>query len=479
MMQWTRREFLGMVAGAATGGAMARLGLAETDSAQRRPPNVVILFADDLGYGDLGCYGAPEIKTPHLDRMRAEGMLFTDFYSASPVCSPSRAALLTGCYPPRAGITQVFFPHHDTGLADGEVTLAEVLKTRGYATACIGKWHLGHKPAFLPTRQGFDRYFGIPYSNDMWVDPTATVAEDCVFREGLNLAALRDNTKRSGKVPLMRGERVVEYPADQSTLTQRYTDEAVDFIKTNRDKPFFLYLPHTMPHIPLAASDAFRGKSDRGLYGDTIEEIDASTGRILRTLKDLGLDGNTLVIFTSDNGPWNLSKGRGGSSGPLRGYKFSTYEGGMRVPCLMRWPGTVPAMSSCNEPVGTIDLLPTIAAIAGTKVPRGRVIDGRDIRDLLTGLPGATSPHETIQYWRMDDLQAIRHGDWKLRDVTDKKGRRTVELYDLRHDVAESVDLAGKHPRRVADLQARLAAAEQELRAHSRPLGRAAQSPGR
>jgi arylsulfatase A-like enzyme len=468
-----------MVAGAAAGGAMARLGLAGTGPAQKRAPNVVILFADDLGYGDLGCYGAPEIKTPHLDRMRAEGMLMTDFYSASPVCSPSRAALLTGCYPPRVGVTEVFFPRHETGLAGGEVTLAELLKTRGYATACIGKWHLGHRPDFLPTRHGFDRYFGIPYSNDMWVDPAAAVADNCVFREGLDLAALRDGKKRGGKVPLMRDEQVVEYPAEQSTLTQRYTDEAVDFIKANRDKPFLLYLPHTMPHIPLAASEAFRGKSDRGPYGDTVEEIDASTGRILQTLKDLGLDENTLVIFTSDNGPWNLSKGRGGSPGPLRGYKFSTYEGGVRVPCLVRWPGTVPAMSSCNAPAGTIDLLPTIAALAGAKVPGDRVIDGRDIRDLLTDKPGAGSPHETMQYWRLDDLQAIRHGDWKLRDVTDRKGKRTVELFNLRHDVAESENLADKHPRRVADLQARLAAAEKELRAHSRPLGRLAPGPDR
>ncbi|MFP6612191.1 MAG: sulfatase, partial [Pirellulales bacterium] len=298
-----------------------------------RLPNFVIIFTDDQGYQDIGCFGSPKIKTPNLDRMAGEGMKFTDFYSANAVCSASRAALLTGCYPPRVSISGVLFPRHKVGLHPDEITIADLLKQRGYATACIGKWHLGHKPEFLPTRQGFDSYYGIPYSNDMMIDPTMDLADGCVLRQGMTAERIRQEKPKRNWVPLLRGAKVIEYPVDQSTLTKRYTDEAVQFIKTNRSKPFLLYLPHTMPHIPLFASPQFKGSSARGLYGDTIEEIDWSTGQILETIKSLGLDEQTLVIYTSDNGPWKLPNGRGGNAEPLRGYKFQTYEGGMRVPC--------------------------------------------------------------------------------------------------------------------------------------------------
>ena len=271
------------------------------------PPNVIIIMADDQGYQDLGCFGSPKIKTPHIDRMAKEGMRFTDFYSGASVCTPSRAALLTGCYASRVGNLGVLFPRDNRGLNPSEITLAELLKTKGYATACIGKWHLGHHKEFLPTSQGFDSYYGVPYSNDMTIDPKQPLADDIVLREGVTMEMLKDHTKKN-LVPLMRDDKIVEYPADQSTLTKRYTEEAIHFIKSNREKPFFIYLPHSMPHIPVYASPEFEGKSEIGLYGDSIEELDWSTGRILDTLRELQLDRNTLVVYTSDNGPWKLAK---------------------------------------------------------------------------------------------------------------------------------------------------------------------------
>ncbi len=431
-----------------------------------RLPNFVIIFTDDQGYQDIGCFGSPKIKTPNLDRMAGEGMKFTDFYSANAVCSASRAALLTCCYPPRVSISSVLFPRHKVGLHPDEITIADLLKQRGYATACIGKWHLGHKPEFLPTRQGFDSYYGIPYSNDMTIDPAMDLSDDCVLRQGMTAERIRQEKPKRNWVPLLRGAKVIEYPVDQSTLTKRYTDEAVQFIKTNRSKPFLLYLPHTMPHIPLFASPQFKGSSARGLYGDTIEEIDWSTGQILETLKSLNLDEHTLVIYTSDNGPWKLSNGRGGNAEPLRGYKFQTYEGGMRVPCIMRWPGKIPAGKTCSEIAATIDMLPTLAKLAGAAAPSDRIIDGRDIWPLMSGTKGAKTPHDAYYYYRGTTLQAVRSGKWKLR-----LEKRKAELFDLHADVSEATNLADQKPDVAGMLKQRLAAFDQQLKANQRPAG--------
>jgi arylsulfatase A len=432
-----------------------------TVSAQSKP-NVIILFTDDQGYQDVGCFGSPLIKTPHLDQMAKEGMRFTDFYSANSVCSPSRAALLTGCYPPRVGVTGVLFPRHKTGLHPNELTIADMLKQQAYATVCIGKWHLGHLPEFLPTRQGFDHYFGIPYSNDMTLDPSATFADNALLREGVNLSM---HKPKKNWVPLMRDEAVVEYPADQRTLTQRYTAEAIEFIKANRKQPFFVYLAHTMPHIPIFASEDFKGKSARGLYGDVIEEIDWSTGQIIEALKATGLDQNTLIVYTSDNGPWNLKSGHGGSASPLRGYKFQTYEGGMREPTIMRWPGRIPAGTVCSEVAGTIDMLPTLAGLSGGRLPTDRVIDGRDIWPLMSGQTGAKSPHDHYCYYRGTKLEALRMGDWKLRRA------KQVELFNLAEDISESKNLADQHPDIVRRFQKTMDDFDETLKANKRPAG--------
>ena len=457
----TRRGFLkGAGLGAAALAAPGCSGISESvlSAFTTRKPNFIVIFTDDQGYQDLGCYGAPLIKTPNLDQMAAEGMKFTDFYSACSVCSPSRAALLTGCYPPRVGITQVLFPKNKIGLNPSEITIADLLKAQGYATACVGKWHLGHLPDFLPTRQGFDSYFGIPYSNDMRIE--------------------RDGKKGP---PVMEDEKIVEHPAQQETLTKRYTERAIEFITANRDRPFFLYLPHTMPHIPLYVTKEFEGKSRGGLYGDTIEEIDSGVGEILGTLKKLGIDDNTLVVYTSDNGPWlglNTKKNprsMGGSALPLRAGKFSTYEGGMRVPCLAHWPRQVPAGKVCGEVAGTIDLLPTIARLAGAPLPEDRVIDGKDVWPLMSGRLGARSPHEAYYYYRGKSLNAVREGKWKLFRKNKKKG---PELYDLETDVRERINMADQHPDVVKRLATRMDRFDAELKANSRPPGKVKDAAG-
>ena len=435
-----------------------------------KPPNFVLIFTDDQGYQDIGCFGSPLIKTPNLDEMAAEGRRFIDFYSANSVCSPSRAALMTGCYPTRVGIPGVLFPGHKTGLNPDEITIAEILKSKGYATACIGKWHLGHKPSFLPTRQGFDSYYGIPYSNDMTIDPEMSLAEDILLREGFTTERVRSEKPRKNLVPLMRNEKVIEYPCDQTTLTSRYTREAVEFIGRNIERPFFLYLPHTMPHIPLFASAQFRGKSKRGIYGDTIEEIDWSVGEIMKALKKYGIDDNTLVIFTSDNGPWKLGNGRGGSALPLRGFKFQTYEGGMRVPCIMRWPGKIVKGSHCDEVASTIDLLPTLAGLAGAKVPEDRVIDGHDIWPLIAGQNGAKSPHRMYYYYRGRSLESARSGKWKLRRAGKKNA--TVELYDLENDLSETKNLTAENPKLVTEMLKQMEDFHASLLKFQRPAGK-------
>jgi len=419
-------------------------------AAAEKSPNLVLIFTDDQGYQDIGCFGSPLIKTPNLDQMAKEGRRFTDFYVGSPVCSASRATLMTGCYCQRVGVTGVFFPNRSRkGLNPNEITVAEVLKDKGYATACVGKWHLGDEPCFLPTRQGFDSYYGIPYSNDMRIT-----------RDG-----------KSGP-PLMRDEEIIEHPADQTTLTKRYTEEAVKFIEANKDGPFFLYMPHTMPHVPLFASEDFKGKSDRGIYGDTIEEIDWSVGQIMETLKRCGVDDNTLVVYTCDNGPW-LSKGAaGGCALPLRDGKFTTYEGGMRSPCIVRWPGKVPAGTDCSEIAATMDILPTFAALADGKVPDDRVIDGKDITPLLLGEKGAKSPHDNYVFRG----SAVRQGPWKLylsarSTVKSRPAGKCPQLYNLADDISETTNLADKHPEIVERLKAIIEAHRAEIKENSRPVG--------
>jgi len=462
--EMNRRDFL-RTTGLGTAG-IAAWSIAQ-DATRGRLPNVVIIFTDDQGYEDLGCFGAPKIRTPNIDRMATEGMRLTDFYSAAPVCTPSRAALLTGCYPERVGGLGVLFPRNNTGLNPGETTIAKMLKSRGYRTACIGKWHLGHLPEFLPTSHGFDSYFGIPYSNDMTIAAEMKVADGVVLREGVTRETMWQPKKNL--VPLLRNEEVIEYPADQNLLTKRYTEEATAFIRGSGKQPFFLYLAHTMPHIPLYASPEFQGRSEAGLYGDCIEEIDWSTGRILDTLRDLGLDGDTLVVYTSDNGPWqlkgseeskvkgNLNRRVGGSAHPLKGYKFSRWEGGVREPSVAWWPGRVPAGSVCGEIAGTIDLLPTIAEIAGAALPT-LPIDGKSILPLLEGRPEAVTPHEALFYGN----EGVRAGKWKFRKD---------ELYDLATDVSETRNVAAENPAVVTRLSALLEAHRDNMRANRRPHG--------
>lgn len=433
MSKLTRRQFLkGAALGAA--GLTGLLDVAQAIPDSGRRPNFIVILVDDLGYQDVGCFGSPLISTPNIDRLATEGVKFTSFY-AQPVCTPSRAALLTGCYPMRVGLPQVLGALAKTGISDSEITIAQLLKARGYATACIGKWHLGQHPQFLPTRHGFDFFYGLPYSNDMDKPP-------------------------SPPIPLMRGEKIIEQPADQNTLTQRYTREAVKFIESNKDRPFFLYLPQSMVHVPLHVSDGFRGKSKRGLYGDAVEEVDWSTGQILETLKRLGLDDNTLMVFTSDNGPWLTKGDNGGCALPLREGKGTTYEGGIRVPCLMRWPGKIPAGLVSDEMVSEMDLLPTIARLAGAAEPKDRIIDGKDILPLMTGKNGAVSPHDVLFFYRAQKLQALRCGKWKL--VLPQDGK-PAELYDLRSDIAESRDLSTQYPKLVERLSARAQECREDL----------------
>ncbi|MFC1635058.1 sulfatase [Planctomycetota bacterium] len=456
---YTRRRFL-----KALGAGMASLtlpGWVEGNQRAADKPNFVIIFMDDQGYQDVGCFGSPSIRTPNLDRMAAEGMKFTDFYAAASVCSPSRAALLTGCYPPRVGITKVLFPRDTIGLNSKEATIADVLKTQGYSTACVGKWHLGHLPEFLPTSNGFDSYFGIPYSNDM----------DGVKGKDKNLdRAWRQKDYSPWNVPLMRNEEIIERPADQTKLIERYTDEAIKFIRTNKNNPFFLYLPHTMPHIPLFVSEEFYYEDVKRAYTTTIEQIDFSVGRVFASLKETGVDENTLVVFTSDNGPWLSKKHHAGCALPLRDGKFSTYEGGMREPCIMRWPGRIPAGNVCSQMCSTIDLLPTFARLAGAKTPADRVIDGKDIWPLMAGTPWAKTPHEAFFYYRGTNLEAVRSGKWKLRRV-----KKTTELYDLKADIGEKNNLADKHPQIVRHLSGMMEEFDRRLKANAWPPGKVPQ----
>lgn len=438
--------------------------------ADERKPNFILIFTDDQGYNDLGCFGSPNIKTPRVDQMAAEGIRFTSFYSGAAICTPSRAALLTGCYPDRVGGLPVLFPRSDRGLNPKEITIAEILKTQGYATACFGKWHLGHHKPFLPTAQGFDEYIGIPYSNDMGVDADMDVSENVIWRDGASLKKFRNGGLKGKNPPLLRDTKVIEYPVDQTLLTRRYTAETLRFIKEKKDEPFFIYLPVTMPHVPLYVSNEFRGTSNAGLYGDAIEEIDWAVGEIIDQLRKLDLAEDTMIVFSSDNGPWHLkgsekskvkgntNRGVGGSAFPLRGHKYQFWEGGVREPCVMWWPGKIPAGKTTGEIAGTIDLLPTFAELAGASLGETAPIDGKSIVPLIESQEGARSPHKAWFY----GTKGVRKGNWKLLGG---------ELFDLEADISETTDLSKKLPEVVADLTRLLGHHRSDLGRNSRPPG--------
>lgn len=430
-------------------------------SPRTEKPNILLIFADDLGYGDLSCYGHPTIHTPRLDQMAREGIKMTSFYSAASVCTPSRAGLLTGRYPLRVGMPGNLGPDSKGGLSKEERTLAEALKGQGYRTAAFGKWHLGAVPGYFPTDRGFDTYLGILYSNDMmppWV-----------------------NTERP--LHLYRDDQPTEeHPVDQTTLTQRYTDEAISFIKAAGDDPFFLYLPHAMPHLPIYASSEFAGRSKGGRYGDVIEEIDHNVGRLLDALRETGKEENTLVIFTSDNGPWRnlpprmfnsepVEKWHGGTTGPLRGAKATSYEGGYRVPCIMRWPGQIPPRQVNADIATTMDLHATILSLTKTSAPE-KPLDGQDIWSMLTS--GDDSPHEYYHYFRRKRLDAVRDAEWKLRvapyadnwvspEMQTGDEPVQLELFNLKNDPFEQFDVAADHPAVVTRLRAEMKRLATEL----------------
>lgn len=443
----------------------------DSRDAHAERPNVVVIFIDDLAYADIGSFGAKDYATPHLDRMAREGRRFTDFYVSQAVCSASRASLLTGCYSNRVGILGALGPKARHGLSSEETTLAEVCKERGYATACYGKWHLGHHRAFLPMQHSFDDYFGLPYSNDMWP-----------YHPGVRHLPMAQRIKRWPHLPLIDKNEIIEprvTPEIQKTLTGEYTRRAVDFIRANRKRPFFLYLPHSMVHVPLFASKDFEGKTGKGLFADVMAEVDASVGSILETLRELELDKNTLVGFTSDNGPWLSYGDHAGSAAPLREGKGTMFGGGCRVPTIFWWPGKIPAGTSCATPAMTIDLLPTIAACIGSRA-KTKKIDGKDIWPLIAG-SSDESPQQAYYFYYGRQLQALRMGKWKLhfphryRTLDGRPGgtggiptRYTnkttgVELYDLEHDIGETRDVANEHPELVARLRALGDAMRQEL----------------
>jgi len=450
-------------------------------------PNIVIIFADDLGYGDLGCYGSETIATPNLDRLASEGLRFTDFYAAAPFCSPSRASILTGRYPVRAGVPLVLFPLEKTGLSSEEVTIGDLLRGRGYATICIGKWHLGSEPQFHPTRHGFDEWYGLPYSNDMMIWDGA---EPFRAQHALRELPLFDCTEPT--------DVAAEAPVEQTTLTRRYTDRAVRFIKRNRDRPFFLYLAHTFPHSPQYASPEFDGRSRGGIYGDTVEELDWSVGRIIEALEGLGLAENTLVFFTSDNGPspgapQRMVDGKprysGGSPGPLRGLKGLTWEGGMREPAIAWWPGRIRPGRETSHVASILDLLPTVAGLARAETPRDRVLDGRDISGLLLGGDEDGPGERLFCYYFGAQLQAVRRGPWKLilpvveyperpeslwyRLIPELFQRQhrlfpMAELYNLDNDIGETTNVAEQNPELVESLLAEARQFDRTLQADKR-----------
>ncbi len=446
-------------------------GLSLNAADKKKTPNFVIIFCDDLGYGDLGCYGNPTIATPNLDRMAAEGMRFTQFYSAACVCTPSRAAILTGRLPVRSGMCsdkrRVLFPDSSGGLPQSEITIARALKEKGYSTAAVGKWHLGHLPEYLPTSHGFDSYFGIPYSNDMDRILAKRKGEpNPDFRKRL----FWKPKSEYWNVPILRDKKEVERPADQTTITKRYTQEAVKFIGKNKENPFFLYLAHSMPHVPLFASKEFNGRSRRGLYGDVIEEIDWSVGQVMSALKKNGLDENTLVFFTSDNGPWLIFNDHGGTAGLLRNGKGCTWDGGMREPGIAWWPGTIKPTSVTHELGSTMDLFTTCLTLAGVEVPADRIIDGKDMTPILTGR--GKGKRDSIFYYRGEQLYAVRKGAFKAHfitqgayDGTKPEKHEKPLLFNLDVDPSEKWNVSQDHPQVLADIA-------EEVKRHQRKLKR-------
>ncbi|MFN3160692.1 MAG: sulfatase [Rubinisphaera brasiliensis] len=451
---------------------LALLLLAPGLAAAADTPNFVIVFTDDQGYADVGCFGAEGYETPNLDRMAQEGRKFTSFYVSQAVCSASRTSILTGCYNVRVGINGALSHKSTVGISADEMTLGELVKQQGYATAAVGKWHLGYQQKFLPLQHGFDRYFGLPYSNDMWPYHPRL--------EGMTL----DEARKKGypDLPLYSGNEIIDAqvtPEDQRQLTTRYTEQALDFIDDHHDKPFLLYLAHSMPHVPLFVSDKFQDKTEQGRYGDVIQEIDWSVGQVLARLKKHGLDDNTLVIFTSDNGPWLSYGNHAGSAGPFREGKGTSWEGGVRVPCIMRWPGKIPAGTSCDELAATIDIFPTVAALADAPLPE-HTIDGKDIRSLMFESPCAKTPHDVYYFYWGSRLEAIRSGDWKLhfphnyRSLTGEpgqdgkpagytQGKTDLALFNLKSDPGEQNDVKADHPQVVARLKALAEEAREEL----------------
>ena len=432
---------------------------------EKKPaPNVVIVFTDDQGYQDLSCFGSPNIYTPHLDQIAADGLRLTNFYAAQAVCSASRAALLTGCYPNRIGIKGALFPQSKIGINPMETTLAEMLQEQGYKTGIFGKWHLGHLPKFLPNNHGFDEFMGIPYSNDMWP----------VDYEGNQVDKNHRKAKRYPQLPFFKNFDVVKEIKtleDQAQLTTELTEAAVDFIERNKDTPFFLYVPHPMPHTPIAVSDKFKGKSGQGRYGDVIMEIDWSVGQIMNKLKEHQLDKNTIFIFTSDNGPWLNFGNHAGSASPLREGKGTAWEGGQREPCVVSYPNGIEGGRVIDTPMMTIDLLPTIAEITGAKLPELK-IDGKSVWDIWTGKSNK-SPHDAyFFYYKSNELHGVRYNGWKLyfphtyRSLNGREGGKDgypvnydmneideIELYDLNNDISESKNVADQHPKIVLEIK--------------------------
>jgi Arylsulfatase A and related enzymes len=421
---------------------------------QDTPPNIILIFTDDQGYQDVGVFGSPNIKTPNLDQMAAEGLQLTSYYAAQAVCSASRAGILTGCYPNRIGIHNALGPDNTHGINASETTIAEMLKKKGYATAIYGKWHLGHHEQFLPTRHGFDEWFGIPYSNDMW-----------------------PNHPEQGKyfnfpdLPLYENETVIDTLEEQSQLTTQITERSVDFINRNKDKPFFLYVPHPQPHVPLFVSEKFKGKSERGLYGDVIMEIDWSVGQIMKALKDNGLEENTLVIFTSDNGPWLSYGNHAGSALPLREGKGTAWEGGQREPCIIKYPKKLKGGRVIDVPMMAIDLLPTLAELTQAELPK-QTIDGKSVWKILTGEQEEPAQEAYFFYYRVNEMFGVRYGKWKLyfphryRTMEGQEpgndgipgeyrmvDMQDIELYDLENDISESNNVAAQHPDVVAEIE--------------------------